>query len=170
MSEAVDSNITPTPKRRWYDFRLGMLIGFGIVVAAVLGWVLLRNWYEQRVVTHLHSLRAGVMLKPGHSYVKASTVDNISKFFKEASGDLRFLAQNGSLELDLSGTKVLDGDLEQLEKIRLQSVNLRHCKITEDAVTKLRQALPDCTINWEPSQSREQKKKAAPAPHSSAKE
>ena len=131
-------------------------IPFVIIVGVGLG----RGWYFHRIVTHLESLGATVTPKSGGAFVGVSEAVNVAKFLKEAEGDFRIFEW---VYLILCGTDVSDKDLLTLATMRgLSGVELRHSLVTEEGARKLRQALPHCSIYWEPPAKDERQSPAAP--------
>ena len=66
-------------------------------------------------------------------------------------------------DLDLTDTKVTDAALDHLKGLRhLQWLALDGTHVTAEGVNKLRQALPNCTITWEPPTKDQRQSRAAP--------
>ncbi len=63
----------------------------------------------------------------------------------------KLVGLNNLQSLGLSGTSVTDAGLEHLQGMKqLTVVSLRGTHVTAAGVKKLRQALPNCTIDWAP--------------------
>ena len=52
--------------------------------------------------------------------------------------------------LELRRTNITDASVESLSKLNLRSLDISQTRITQEGVERLRQALPDCDIRYEP--------------------
>ncbi len=133
----------------WYQCRPVVTAIMGLIFVGIVCIAAARAWYQHRVVDHVESHGAFVMLKVGYAYVGVDSRDDLSTFLKETKGDLRYLARRGSLSLVISGS-VSTTDLRQLSNVGgFSSIHLRNCKASEEGVEQLRQSLPYCNVYWE---------------------
>jgi hypothetical protein len=51
----------------------------------------------------------------------------------------------------LEGTQISDASIDPLARLeRLESLDLRETRVSEDGIAELRRRLPDCTVRWTP--------------------
>jgi hypothetical protein len=143
MSVTEPQPAVPNPKLRWYQFSLRSLIKF-VTRCAILCVV-----------------GASLALVPSWVMRQADIADAI----KELGGSVRWSQPSGPVWLrsllgdeffehvesaNLDHTQITDADMEKLVRLkglsRLEELSLAQTQITDECLTKLQQALPNCKI------------------------
>ena len=154
-----DSPTIPKPKRRWLQFSLRTFLVLVTVFAVWFGWLTHKAREQRKAVAWVEKMGGGVIYDaepPGPKWVRdilgIDFVADVSSIYLSNAQvtDVTPLAGLKNLQkLYLSHMQL--SDLTPLAGLNdLEVLHLFRTQVSEEQVTKLKQALPHCKIDWSP--------------------
>src|SRR5258706_4379963 len=169
--QPAEPAVSDQPKRRWYQFRLRTFFVVLTAMCALLAWGLHEGGRRNRTINKLQNAGATLALEhkfnngdyreheepPGSPLLKllfgefyATRVSQIELFHPETFTDAQVREIAILTELDwlaISGSRITDEGLEAIAKLpNLGRLDIETCKVSEQAVKKLRRALPNTRV------------------------
>ena len=168
MPETQSQPATRKAKRRWYQFSLRTLLLFVLLCAIPCSWLSVelrkferhRQAYKQletdfyttsadefpshirwlhKLLGHEESYDLGMLVFNNFATIDDNTLATVAQF-----DNLDQLWLNGDIT-------ITDAGLEHLKRLKqLRDLSLGDARVSPGAVKKLREALPECKISWEP--------------------
>ena len=168
-----DSEVT-RPKGRWFQFSLRALLLFVLGCAILFAWISAEFHRSERRYEAYRQIEMDIYTTDlgefpwysgwlhkmfGHEECYDPTFLILNNFASVDDDTLATVAQFQSLEqLWLNGDiSITDAGLEHLKRLtRLRELSLGDAPVSEDAVARLRQALPACEVFWTPPTEEQQ--------------
>lgn len=180
MTARESQPTTLKPRPCWYRFRLRTLLLIVLVLSLASSWIAVGLRKEKRQRQAYEQIELGIYTCDIPSFPWYSGW--LHKMFgNEESHDLTLLVFNGFTSINdntleavaqfdhlkqlwLNGQiAITDAGLEQLTRLeRLRDLSLGDARVTAEAVQRLRQALPNCEISWNPPTQDERQGRASP--------